>query len=202
MEGRQQRVACCWLPAATWKPSSEPLLHQRFLKCDFPEISGRLPVNTLHADPMLDVQFGPYLPLALLAVNLIFCPSWQLLKNPSLHLFEFCRTTGGRGPTPHSLPRDLCFWSHGPCLPSCHLPSCFQRAPFRGDKGTHTEEERKSKKFPFLRKGGIFLLFDVQRLHCFSYLFSGKTPIWWLLVTSLSCFCPIIYPNSKSVNIR
>lgn len=97
-----------------------------FEKCDSPEISE---VKHPPCWPCIfDVKFRPYLFLALL-LNSTFCPSWQLLKNASLHLFEFCRTTGGRGPIPHSPSRDLLFWSRGPChLLSCHLPSCFQWA--------------------------------------------------------------------------
>lgn len=142
MKGREgkQRVACC-CSAARWKPSSGPLLHQRFWKMWLSWDLWRLPVKHPPCRPCIfDVQFRPCLLLALL-LNSTFCPSWQLLKKAGLHLLELCRITGGGGPIPHSPSRDLLFW--WPChLHSRHLPSCFQRAalprrqenPWRGRK--------------------------------------------------------------------
>ena len=188
--------------AARWKPSSGPLLHQRFWKMWLSWGLWKLPVKHPPRRPCIfAVQFRPCLLLALL-LNSTFCPSWQLLKKAGWHLLEFRRVTGGGGPIPHSASRDLLFWRRGRATSThaiYHLVS--NELPFLGDRRTKERMKESQRNFLF-SKWGTFILFDVQPLPCFSYLFSGKTPIWWQLVTSLSYFRPVIYPKSKLVNTR
>lgn len=161
-EGKQKVSCCCpcsHVETVIWALTSSEILKNVTLLRSLKTSSQ----HTLCWPYVFDVQFRPHLLLALL-LNSIFCPSWQLLKNASLHLFKFCKTTGGRGPIPHSPPRDLRFWSHGPCLlPSCHLPSCFQRAALPRRQGNPHRGGKEVKEISFSGKEAhsFYLMYSV-----------------------------------------
>ena len=150
-EGKQKVACCCpcsHVETVIWALTSSEILKNvtplRSLKTSSQ--------HTLCWPYVFDVQFRPHLLLALL-LNSIFCPSWQLLKNASLssarpqeeedpfHTHRLVTSASdhmARASSPHAI---------------YHLVS--KELPFRGDKGTHTEEERKSKKFPFQERRHI-----------------------------------------------